>query len=193
MKAEGPQLEVLLHRLSECPEEFLQVAVMRGQVVNVVAIVCDHLRAVRPEPPPEAMPVQLARLAKLARRRAELVSVVCWLLHDPWFLAQPKLADAMWELLLSEELAKLSELVKPAQFVHDPDRREELVRVCLRALGLRPRGETEFQATDRLTTLDSAERQGVLRATAAAERRARQVREAMVEARAQESASRYGE
>ncbi len=46
---------------------------------------------------------------------------------------------------------------------------------------------------DRLNTLDSVERKRILEATLAAEKRAREVREAMARAKAQESASRYGE
>jgi hypothetical protein len=44
-----------------------------------------------------------------------------------------------------------------------------------------------------MTTLDSVERQRILRKTLAAEKRAREIREAMARAKAQESASRYGE
>jgi hypothetical protein len=84
-------------------------------------------------------------------------------------------------------------LVQPSKFVHDADRREEWVRQCLAQLGLRPQGESAAQAADRLTMLDSSERDRVLRATATAERRAREIREAMALKKAQESASRYGE
>jgi hypothetical protein len=68
-----------------------------------------------------------------------------------------------------------------------------LARMCLAALGLRPMGETLEQAQDRMSTLDSTERQRLLRATAEAERRAREVREAMARKQALESASRFGE
>jgi hypothetical protein len=75
--------------------------------------------------------------------------------------------------------------------VGDPDRREELVRVCLAELGLRPRGETVAQAMDRLNTLDSVERKRVVDQTREAEARARQIREAMARRAAQEAAARY--
>ena len=67
----------------------------------------------------------------------------------------------------------------PEAFVTDPDRREELARLCLKALGLRPAGETIAQAEDRLATLNSVERESVRKATAAAEQRAQAIREAM--------------
>jgi hypothetical protein len=122
-----------------------------------------------------------------------LLSIVCWLLDDPWFLQRPNLADCVRRLLASEQLSRLAALVKPELFVSDPDRREELTRVCLDLLHLRPQGESAAMAADRLAALDSLERDRVLRKTAVAERRAREVREAMARARAQESASRYGE
>jgi hypothetical protein len=48
------------------------------------------------------------------------------------------------------------------RLVAGTDRREELARLCLRALGLRPAGETAAQAEDRLATLNSVERRRVL-------------------------------
>ncbi len=73
----------------------------------------------------------------------------------------------------------------------DPDRREELSRLCLRALNLRPAGETAAQAQDRLTTLNTVERQHVIAAARAAEERARQIREAMAKQAAEEAADKW--
>jgi hypothetical protein len=75
--------------------------------------------------------------------------------------------------------------------INDPDRREELVRLCLKGLGLIPQGESAAQAADRLTTLDSVERDRVIRETRQAEARAREIREAMARKRAEEAAARY--
>ena len=73
----------------------------------------------------------------------------------------------------------------------DGDRREELVRLCLSELGIRPAGETVDEATDRLNTLDSVERVNVVRKTRKAEARARKIREEMARKRAEEAAARY--
>ena len=110
-----------------------------------------------------------------------LISVVCWLLGDEWFLRQAaSSAPAIWKLLASDDLSRLAGLIRAEKFVSDADRREELVRTLPAPFGAAARqGETAAQAADRLTTLDSAERDRVLRATAAAERRAREIREAM--------------
>jgi hypothetical protein len=194
MKHEGPQLEPLLHRLAECPPEFLNAAAEKKSAdVSVVAIVCDLMRPLMAPRPPELEGAALAEIRGRSPAELKLISVVCWLLRDEWFMAQAQLATAMWKLLSSNGWKRLVELVRPEKFISDPDRREELVRSCLAQCGLRPQGETQSQAADRLTTLDSAERDRVLRATAAAERRAREIREAMARKQAQESASRYGE
>ena len=192
MQDEGPQLELLLHRLTECPPEFLESPHLEAGGIDVLAIVCDHLRTVIPVGPLESES-ELRQIRKYSVNHRSLLAVVSWLLNDEWFLARAFLAPAMQRLFLCQEFSTLAKLVAAKMLVNDPDRREELVRVCLKGLGLRPRGESEIQAADRLNTLDSAERDRVLRATAAAERRAREVREAMARAAAQDAASRYGE
>lgn len=189
MPPEGPEIERLVRRLAECPGEFLATA---DGAPDYIAVVCDHMRRMTPETPPDRSPA-LAVLRKVGPAHLELIAVACWMLHDDWFLDRPDLAPGMWALFVSDALKRLAELVKPAAFVTDPDRREELARTCLKSLALAPKGETPSEAADRLTALDSVERHRVLKATAAAERRAREIREAMAKKKAQESASRYGE
>lgn len=189
MSPDGPEIERLTRRLAECPGEFL--ATEDGSPDHI-AVVCDHMRRMTPDAPPERSPA-LSAIRRAAPAHLELIAVTCWMLHDDWFVDRPDLAPRMWDLFGSDALKRLAELIKPAAFVTDPDRREELARTCLKALALVPNGETACQATDRLTALDSVERQRVLKATAAAERRAREIREAMARKKAQESVSRYGE
>jgi hypothetical protein len=172
----------------------LQVAAgKKAESVDVVAIVCDTLRPLVAARPPELEAAALEKLRTRLSLQLTLISIVCWLLNDEWFQTRADLAPRFWKLFESDELSRLADLVRPDKFVGDPDRREELARTCLAQIGLRPQGESAIQAADRLTTLDSVERQRVLRATAAAERRAREIREAMARKQAQESASRYGE
>jgi hypothetical protein len=131
------------------------------------------------------------------RNRLRTALVAAWLLHDPWFRERPiprarrsKLAAAALRLLASG-LDEVAALVQAKEFTTDPDRREELARLCLAALGLRPAGETAAQAEDRLRTFSSVERARVLREARAAEERARQVREAMASQAAEESSPSY--
>lgn len=190
----GPPLETLLRRLSECPPEILEPPTeRRGTGIDVIAIACDTLRDLTPDAPPETSPQLWEPIREVTRLHAQYIAVACWLLAEEWFQSRRDLAPAMWAFLLSDELAALSRIVKPQKAVQDPDRREELVRLCLKALELRPQGESLAAAADRLTTLDSAERSRVLRQTAAAERRAREIREQMARAAARDAASRYGE
>ena len=183
MKTEGPILEALTHRLSECPEEFLFAPRIGATgVISVEAIVADHLRAMG-EQSPEALP------ANQAAACLSLIAIVTWLVHDDWFLARPDLAPNMHKLYTTT-LQPLSEVVKISDFVTDPDRREELARVCLAALGLRPQGESAAQSKDRMTALDSLERVRVLRDTLAAEKRAEEVRIQMAKRAAAEAAAK---
>ena len=199
MQLEGPPLELLLKRLSDCPPEFLETCTSRQGDQQLTAILADHFRHYGPQ----VWSAERARswrqmLAKFpehhqAPRHWGLLAIAIWLIHDDWFLERAELFELGWTWLLCEELGQLSLLIKPTTFIDDPDRREELARLCLAAHGLRPAEESLLQARDRLSTLDSVERQRVLQATAAAERRAREVREAMARRKALESASRYGE
>ncbi|MDP2305652.1 MAG: hypothetical protein Q8P18_06465 [Pseudomonadota bacterium] len=72
------------------------------------------------------------------------------------------------------------------------ERREELVRRCLHAVGARPGGESVAEAEDRLGQVDIIERARLLKAAAERERRTRELREAMVRAAAEEAAAKMG-
>jgi hypothetical protein len=183
MKTDGPILESLTHRLSECPEEFLYAPrIADSGVISVEAISADHLRAMG-----QATPAGLP--ANFDAAHLSVIAVTAWLLHDDWFLARPDLTPHM-EKLFSGSLQPLSQIVKPADFVTDPDRREELARLCLTELGLRPQGESAAQARDRMSALDSLERLRVLRDTLEAEARAEEVRKQMAKRAAEEAAAK---
>jgi hypothetical protein len=197
VRHEGPPLEQLLRRLAECPPDFLPAAGAAGaEAAHVPAVVGDLMRDLgggRPDPRLLAgfRKLQPGAADAKVRNQARLVLVACWLLHDPWLLQQRRFAAAA-HAFLERGLTALAALVQAERFVDDPDRREELSRAALAALDLRPQGESEPQARDRRTTLDSVERHAVLQKTRAAEERARQVREAMAAKAAQEAAASYG-
>jgi hypothetical protein len=189
MSEEGPELAGLLRRLTECPQEFLDEPRIgsSGRIV-VGAVVFDLVHDLGWAGPPHVhLPFGSADPSD--RNGLRSVLVACWLLHDPWFRARRDLA-ARAHAFLVEELPMLALVVDAERFVTDPDRREELVRHCLHKLGLRPRGETEEQANDRRTSLDSVERRSIIEATRAAEERAREVREALAKKAAEEAAAK---
>jgi hypothetical protein len=191
VRAQGPAIEHLTRRLAACPAAFLAAPEIEGRgEVRVGAVVSDLLRdlgggALAPE---EARGIERASSGV---RRLRLMLIAAWLLHDEWFRGRPGLAAGA-RPLLEHGLDELAGIVAPERFVDDADRREELARLVLAALGLRPAGESAAQAQDRLRTLDSAERRRVIGATREAERRAREVREAMQKKAAQEAAASYG-
>lgn len=177
-------LDQMLHRLATCPPDFL----LGPDDIDLTALACDHFRALGLAIPG---PRQRRSLAELPKASQRLQAIVLWLVRDDWFMARPQMAEATWQFLQADALTQLAKLVRPETFINDPDRREELVRLCLKALGLQPEGESAAQAADRLTTLDSVERERVIRQTRQAEARAREIREAMARKRAEEAAARY--
>jgi hypothetical protein len=184
MSPTGPPLDRLLHRVANCPPDFL----LGPNEINLIALACDHFRALGVAIPSPAQRRLLAGLPSAAQR---LLAIVFWLLRDDWFVARPQLAEVTWRFLQSDSLTQLAKLVRAEVILNDPDRREELVRLCLKGLGLCPEGESAAHAADRLTTLDSVERERVIRQTRQAEARAREIREAMARKRAEEAAARY--
>src|SRR6266849_2730630 len=166
MDEEGPPLEALTRRLAECPAAFLaEPRVGAAGQVSVAAVVADLLRDLGgPVLTPARAAVFQPRNALQARDQRNWLSLVllaAWLLHDEWFRQGQRFGPGAVELLTAglNETAKLTPAPK---FVSDPDRREELVRLCLSQLGLRPAGESAAQAADRLTTISTIERQRVL-------------------------------
>ena len=188
MKREGPPLEALTHRLAECPPEFLEAPLTdSGGIIDSGAVVSDLSRALGGG----ILDRKQLALFRSDRNRLRAILIASWLLHDSWFRARGDLAaDAI--RFLTSGLDPIASLVDAATLVSDPDRREELARLCLRALDMRPARESEAYATDRLTTLDSVERSRVVHETRAAEERVRQIREAMKKKKAEEAAAMYG-
>jgi hypothetical protein len=189
---EGPDLAHLLHRLTECPPDFLSEPMVGEKgAVDVVAVVSDLLcdLGALPIPSDTLSPARSGEDAVATRNRLRLVLVAAWLLSDPWFVEHRVGTRA--EPVMMNGLVEMAGLVQAERSVTDPDRREELVRTCLFGLGLRPGGESPDVAQDRLTTLSSAERVRVVQAARAAEERARQIREELARKAAQEAAASY--
>jgi hypothetical protein len=193
MNNEGPLLESLTRRMAECPQELLLVpalAVARSGQFNLTAVVCDHFLAMGAPVNAGNAEHFIWKTRALSPNHLKVIAIAVWVLHDEWFLKRRELAPAMWKLI-SEELPLRADIFKAEEAVKDPDRREELVRVCLKHLDLRPKNESIAQASDRLTTLDSAERQRVMKQTREAEARARKIREQMAAEEAKAAAARY--
>ncbi len=192
MNAEGPLLDGLTRRLAETPSIFLAEPIIRNRgKVELAAVVTDLLAAIGREliTPRHANRFRPAKVA--GRNQARIVSICCWLLYDDWFHNRRSLVEPIKELL-GEGLSELAAIIDAERFVIDPERREELVRLVLDRLRLRPSGETVHQAADRLKSLDSVERARLIRETRAREEaeRARKLRKEMEATRAREAAAK---
>lgn len=187
---EGPILESLTHRLSRCPRVFLEKPRIGTEGrIQTTAVVNDLLADMTAEIQNQSVVRVFQDVDRGDRPWLALTLVTAWLLHHPWFLARPHLAQPIFELLRSD-IRRLAEAVPVEAFVLEPERREELARVCLKALGIHPRGESAVQAADRLDAIDSLERARVLAAAKRAEAHARRVREAMKRQKAKEAAAK---
>lgn len=189
MNIEGPFLESLTRRLAETPPEFLAEPLIGSKgKVNVAAVVNDTLAALGHEGITATdVGAFQSKSGVQDRNRFQVTLIACWLLYDEWF-RERKLKTDKALLFLKEDVRALSDVTNAQKFVADADRREELARVALGALGFRPRGETETQAQDRLMTLNAAERERVIQAARVAEQRAQEVREALAKKAAEEAA-----
>jgi hypothetical protein len=127
---------------------------------------------------------------KVELNRLLWVLAGCHLLWHPSLRTRP-LALKGIERLLTKTLAELAGVVPVDQLRQEEERREELIRKALYDLDLRLPGESPAEAEDRLAQVDSVERQRLLREAASKERRAREIREQMLEQAAREAAARY--
>ena len=194
MSAIGPNLHALLHRLAETPTDFVvgraPPDANRPAPQITAALVNDFLTRLGRRLDAVVIKRFIVDGTSGTDNRLALVRTVVWLLADQGFRQTPLTPEAVLQLLDAtvDELAKEA---KAAKYVNDPDRREELVRLTLARLGLRPEGETEAQATDRLSAISSSERRRLVAASRETERRAREIREALVRKQAEESADKW--
>ena len=102
VESEGPALEALLHRLAECPPDFLAEPRLgeRG-VIEVAAVVADLLRALGGAAltPDAAAVFRPARQPAKHRNRLRAVLITAWLLHDDWFRERERFAAPAQQLL----------------------------------------------------------------------------------------------
>jgi hypothetical protein len=189
---EGPPAQALAERLARCPDDFLlPPRIAESGSVVTAAVVSDLLVDLGGEAlgAGEGGPWSPGAASPEQQNRLSCVLVTCWLLHDDRFLAAGTHAPAARRLLESG-LDQLAALARARSLVTDPERRAELSRITLRALGLTPAGESEAVAADRLASLDSVARARVLAETRAAARRAEEIRAAMRARAAAEAAAR---
>lgn len=187
---EGPSIESLTHRLARCPREFLFAPrIGKTGKIHAAAVVADLMDDVFGKPADRAALTPFEEAKVKDANWLNTVLATCWLLSDGWFQGKAELAESAMTLL-STALRPLANVVKADGLVLEPDRREELARLCMKSLGLLPPGETVKTAVDRLDALDSVERHRVMVEAKKAEEHARKVREAMEKKKAREAAAK---
>lgn len=191
MKHLGPTLESLTHRLADTPIEFMaEPRIQASGAVRVAALVNDLCYRHGARAPLAQLTQFEGATPRADRNRLALAMITVWLLADDWFVTQ-RLAQGDLLQVFSFALPELSAANAAHAFVQDPDRREELVRVVLAQLHYRPADESIAQATDRLSSISGSERKRLLEASRAAEKRAREIRAALVKKAAEESADKW--
>lgn len=180
----------LTRRLADTPQDFLA----SPTEMSVPAVVSDLLLTAGGTALNASSAQRFEANPGRGRRRLRLVLITCWLLADEQLLAAAGTGAApRADRLLAKGLDELADIIDARRFVTEPERREELARVTLRAMKVRPAGETQEQAEDRLSAVDSARRHQVFVAAREAEKRAEEIRKAMEEKRAKEAAARYSQ
>lgn len=188
----APTLAELLRWLQEMPAAFLtEPAGFPGGRTPVAAVVADLAESATGQLPGARA---LAAFAPRDAGRGER-NRLRWVLAGCHLLWHPDLRRGATEqqvlAFLDRELAALAGVVPVEQLHADEERREELIRLALRALGRRLPGESASDTEDRLTQVSSVERHRLLRDAAAREKRARDIRRRMAEEAAREAAARY--
>jgi len=159
--------------------------------VRVRAVVADCLETLFGEPPGEDLlrAFDPRDAKKLERNRLLWVLAACRLLWHPAWRGSGLRQQEVSKLLV-QDLATLAAVVPAEKLVDEEERREELVRRTLASSGLLLPGESRKQAEDRLSQVDSLERQRLVAAAAEKEKRIREVREKMAKKAAEEAAAK---
>jgi len=191
MERIGPELPRLTRRLAQTPSDFLdEPKIGKSGRLVVAALVNDLLRRFGRYAHDAELATFAGNNVKQDRNRLQLIAIATWLLADDWFIEANISGDAVLSLL-AQNLTEIANVTRADKFINDPERREEFVRVILARLQFRPEGESKAQAIDRLSTLSSIERRRLLAESREAEKRARQIREALARKAAEESADKW--
>jgi hypothetical protein len=198
MKNPGPPLQELIDHLILIPGEFtgkVDKSEDTAAKISIPAIVNDLLLDLGGVPlSDEETPAKF--LSKKENKPEtynylKLISILCYIYEYRFFIDNKSGSEKIKAFLLSQRLIDLSGAVKSSdEFITDPERREEICRAALDAAGYYPEGENEQNARDRLSTLDSVERKIILTRTAEAQKKARELKEAMMRKEAEEAASK---
>jgi hypothetical protein len=186
-----PTLAEMLRFIAEPPPVFrAEPEGFPGGTVRVRAVVADLFELLGQTARPEALDAMAPHdFTRPERNRMRLILAAAHLLSHPAFRDLAPLRQSL-ERLLIQDLSHMAAAVDVEQLDADEERREELLRRTLRAIGASLPGESQAEGEDRFRQVDSVERARVLKAAAEREKRAREVREAMARKAAEEAAAK---
>src|SRR5690242_6745476 len=130
MDQPGPQLETLLRRLADTPQEFLdEPRIGSSGAVFVPAVVNDLLARISNRAALPALQRFQGKDVTVDRNRLMVSLIISWLLADEWFESK-RLPQTDILRVLEETGRELALHAAAPKYVHDPERREELVRLA---------------------------------------------------------------
>jgi hypothetical protein len=195
---EGPELYYLIQKLQNTPLNLIQENIINSEKkINKHQHVLSISKSVFFNMGQEAKDWNSFELVSFNKKDAiteirylQICLLIFNILNDDFFYNRIEdIPNA--KKLFGENLVNLINLVEPSEFIFDDERREELVRYILLHLDYYPKGENENKAKDRFTSIDSIERKRMIDASIAAQKRAKELREAMERQEAEEAASKW--
>lgn len=202
MTPAGPPLAVLTRRLLDTPADFQLPGTLPpplppplpGSPPGAALLPEVHVRAVLADVlDRRSVPVDAALLDRLlpagaSRNQQALTLLIAWLLAEP---ALPLPTDPAGYVQLASDLAALAPELPVERCLAEDERREELARLLLGALGLVPAGESPAQARDRYTAVSTLEAVRLAGLSRAREQRAQEILAALARKAADEAADKW--
>ena len=180
----------LMRRLAQCPGEIYDFTGMNAESPVPLAQVQDTIYylggpALEQKARKSVMKIQTERPVEAA-----FLMLGCYVLSDPLFCEKKELVSRSLSLLVSG-FTSLADLAQARDFVLNTERREELVRLCLKHLELRPEGESKDVFKNRWESLDSVRRVELMQKATELRKRQEELRKAMERKAAEEAASKW--
>jgi hypothetical protein len=189
----APTITYLTDRLINCPPVFLETpsTTSEPEGISTIALLSDLKYFIlgeyisREETTKLSIPKSPENINYLL-----IVQICIYLLFDSFFKGKKNLSEKL-NSLFYEHLFNYSRVIQAKKFIVDSERREELIRFVLYCLDFVPDGETEKYALGRLSTLDSIEREKLIKETREIQiKREKEIQKAIRKREAEEAASR---
>ena len=181
----------------QCPIEFQAELILKnGSIVkgklSTEALYNDTIYFLTRSYPRDKKSINLME-SKENRNHLKVVAILTYLLHDPIFQNLEIPESKVYDFLFNH-LKPYTRLVGAHEFLNHPDRQEELCRLLVKYLSILPEGETQEYFSDRMSSLDSVEREAIIQKTIKAQKAAKRKEEELLEAmrrkEAEEAASK---